>query len=66
MVQRNGEVFTPANIGGRLAMRDLMQDLRASDPFLQGRGGGFGKAERARFLQSLDRVMTAAQRVGRS
>ena len=63
VIQPNGEVLTPANIGGRLATRDLMQDLRASDPFMQGRGGGFGKAERARFLQSLDRVMAAALRV---
>lgn len=65
VIEPNGEVLTLANIGGRLATRDLMQDLRASDPFLQGRGGGFGKAERARFLQALDRVMTAAVRLNR-
>lgn len=64
VVQHNGEVLTLANIGGRLATRDLMQDMRAADPFLQGKGGGFGKAERARFLQALDRVMAAAVRVG--
>lgn len=63
VVQHNGEVMTLANIGGRLAVRDLMQDLRAADPFMQGKGGGFGKAERARFLQSLDRVMASALRV---
>lgn len=63
VVQHNGEVLTLANIGGRLATRDLMQDMRAADPFLQGKGGGFGKAERARFLQALDRVMAAAVRV---
>ena len=65
VIQPNGEVLTLANIGGRLATRDLMQDLRASDPFMQGKGGGFGKAERARFLQALDRVMAAALRLGR-
>lgn len=64
VVQHNGEVLTLANIGGRLATRDLMQDMRAADPFMQGKGGGFGKAERARFLQALDRVMAAAVRVG--
>lgn len=64
VVQHNGEVLTLANIGGRLATRDLMQDMRAADPFLQGKGGGFGKAERARFLQALDRVMAAAVKVG--
>lgn len=61
VVQPDGEVLTLANIGGRLATRDLMQDLRAADPFLQGRGGAFGKAERARFLRALDRVMAAAR-----
>lgn len=64
VVQHNGEVLTLANIGGRLATRDLMQDMRAADPFMQGKGGGFGKAERARFLQALDRVMAAAVKVG--
>lgn len=63
VVQHNGEVLTLANIGGRLATRDLMQDMRAADPFMQGKGGGFGKAERARFLQALDRVMASAVRV---
>lgn len=62
VVQPDGEVLSPANIGARLTTRDLMQDLRAANPFLQGRGGSFGKAERARFLQALDRVLTAALR----
>lgn len=64
VVQHNGEVLTPANIGPRLATRDLMQDIRAANPFHQGGGAAFGKADRAQFLQSLDRVMTAALRVG--
>ena len=66
VIQHDGEVLTPANIGPRLATRDLMQDLRASNPFMQGGGAAFSKADRSYFLQSLDRVMTAAQRVGRS
>lgn len=63
VVQHNGEVLTLANIGGRLATRDLMQDLRAADPFRQGVGASFGKADRARFLQALDRVLAAAVRI---
>lgn len=63
VVQHNGEVLTMSNIGGRLATRDLMQDIRAADPFRQGSGSAFSKADRARFLQSLDRVMTAAMRI---
>jgi uncharacterized protein len=62
VVQPDGEVLTAANLGPRLAMRDLMADLRAADPFRQGGGRPFGKRERARFLQALDRVL--ARRAG--
>ncbi|MEM6825400.1 MAG: YaiI/YqxD family protein [Pseudomonadota bacterium] len=64
VLQHNGEVLTLANIGSRLATRDLMADLRASDPFRQGSGRAFGKADRARFLQALDRVLGRALRKG--
>ncbi|NHF71902.1 YaiI/YqxD family protein [Paracoccus xiamenensis] len=63
VVEPNGEVLSLANIGPRLATRDLMQDIRSANPFQQGSGKGFAKADRARFLQSLDRVMVAAMRV---
>ena len=62
VVQHNGEVLSAANIGPRLAMRDLAADLRAADPFRQGGGAAFGKADRARFLQALDRLAQAALR----
>lgn len=39
-----------------------MADIRAANPFHQGSGGTFGKAERARFLATLDRVLGAARR----
>ncbi|SIS53621.1 YaiI/YqxD family protein [Phaeovulum vinaykumarii] len=58
----DGEVLSAANIGARLATRDLMQDLRAADPFLRGGGGGFTRADRARFLQVLDRELGRALR----
>lgn len=53
-----GESLTSVNIGPRLAQRDLMAAIRSADPFHQGKGGGFGKADRARFLQALDRALT--------
>ncbi|SNR34374.1 YaiI/YqxD family protein [Paracoccus sediminis] len=62
VVTHAGEVLTSANIGPRLATRDLMADLRASDPFLQGGEAMFGKADRSRFLQVLDRELGAALR----
>ena len=62
VVKPNGEALTAANIGGVLATRDLMADLRAADPFRQGGGRPFSKADRARFRDGLDRALRAAQR----
>lgn len=60
VLKHNGEELTGANIGMVLATRDLMADLRAADPFRQGGGKMFGKADRSRFLDVLDRVLRAA------
>lgn len=62
VLRHNGEAFTEANIGQQLAMRDLMADLRAADPFRQGGGRAFSKADRSRFLDSLERALRAAKR----
>ena len=37
-----------------------MADLRAADPFLQGRARGFAKADRSRFLEALDLALRRA------
>ena len=62
VLKHNGEPLTPANIGSVLATRDLMTDLRAADPFRQGGGKTFSKADRSRFLDGLDRAIQAAKR----
>jgi len=62
VVKHNGETLTGANIGMALATRDLMQDLRSADPFRQGGGRPFSKADRSRFLDVLERVVQAAKR----
>jgi hypothetical protein len=62
VVKHNGEELTPANIGNVLATRDLMQDLRSADPFRQGGGRPFSKADRSRFLEVLERVVRQAKR----
>lgn len=62
VLQHDGEVLSEANIGQRLATRDLMGDIRAADPFFQGGGRAFSKADRSRFLQALDRALQAASR----
>lgn len=63
VLQHDGQVLNTANIGGRLATRDLMQDIRAADPFHQGGGRAFSKADRSRFLQALDRLAGLALQV---
>ena len=60
VLKHNGEVFTPANIGNILATRDLMSDLREADPFRQGGGKAFTKADRSRFLSALDSELNKA------
>ena len=60
VLKHNGEPLTQANIGNVLATRDLMADLRAADPFRQGGGKAFGKADRSRFLEALERVLRQA------
>ncbi len=61
-LRHNGDAFTPQNIGNQLAMRDLMNDMRAADPFHQGRGKPFSKADRSSFLDALEREVRAAKR----
>ncbi len=62
VLKPNGESLTAANVGNALATRDLMTDLRAADPFRQGGGKPFSKADRSRFLDALEREMRAASR----
>jgi len=64
VLKHNGEALTRANIGNVLATRDLMADLRAADPFRQGGGKGFTRADRSRFLDALERAVRAAGRSG--
>ncbi len=60
VLKHNGEALTRANIGNVLATRDLMADLRAADPFRQGGGKSFTKADRSRFLDALERALRKA------
>ena len=60
VVKHDGEALTVANIGQVLATRDLMADLRAADPFRQGGGKAFSKADRSRFRDGLERELRRA------
>lgn len=57
VVKPDGEELSSRNIGTILATRDLMADLRSADPFRQGGGRSFSRADRSRFLDMLDRVL---------
>jgi uncharacterized protein len=61
VVKHNGEMLSDRNIGNALATRDLMQDLRSADPFRQGGGHPYSKADRSRFLEVLERAVRTAK-----
>lgn len=61
VLRPDGSTLTERNVGEALALRDLMTDLRAADPFRQGGAKGFGKADRVRFLDALERSLRAAR-----
>ena len=58
VLRPDGSPITEKNVGTLLAMRDLMADLRAADPFRQGKGKPFSKADRSRFSQALDQLLS--------
>ena len=62
VLRHDGEILNLANIGERLATRDLMKDIRAANPFHRGGGPDFSKAQRSRFLQALDKLARLALR----
>jgi uncharacterized protein YaiI (UPF0178 family) len=61
----NGKPFTSASIGGAIATRAIMADLRAGAAG-DGIGGPppFAKADRSRFLQALDEALVRLARSG--
>lgn len=60
VLAHNGKPFDTASIGGAIATRAIMADLRAGMDGPLGTGGGpppFAKTDRSRFLQALDRML---------
>ena len=56
-----GKPFTSASIGGAVALRAIMADLRVGGEPVGG-PGAFTKADRSRFLQALDAALVAIER----
>ena len=57
----NGKAFTSASIGGAIATRAIMADLR-SGAGVTGGPAPFAKADRSRFLQALDSALERLQK----
>ena len=52
-----GELYTEENVGERLSVRDLMQELRL-EGLVQGGPAQFSLTDRQRFASALDRTLT--------
>jgi uncharacterized protein YaiI (UPF0178 family) len=58
VLQPRGRFLTGENVGERLAVRDFKEELRASG-VMTGGPPEFGKGDRQRFANALDRWLTA-------
>ena len=62
VIGHNGKPFTAASIGGAIATRAIMADLRAGADGISGGPAPFAKADRSRFLQALDTALVRLER----
>ena len=62
VIAPNGRPFTSASIGGAIATRAIMADLRAGGDIMGG-PPPFSKADRSRFLSALDEAIVRLKRV---
>ena len=66
VIAHNGRPFTPASIGGAIATRAIMADLRVgaagNREALTGGPAPFAKADRSRFLEALDAALVRLAR----
>jgi uncharacterized protein len=62
VIAPNGKPFTGASIGGAIATRAIMADLRVAADGLTGGPAPFPKADRSRFLQALDSALVRLER----
>ena len=66
VIAHTGRPFTPASIGGAIATRAIMADLRVgaagNREAITGGPAPFAKADRSRFLQALDEALIRLER----
>ena len=65
VIAHTGKPFTLASIGGAIATRAIMADLRAGADGLTGGPAPFAKADRSRFLSALDEALVRLSRAPR-
>ena len=61
VIGHNGKPFTNASIGGAMATRSIMADLRVGGDVVGG-PAPFAKTDRSRFLQALDEALVRVAR----
>ena len=61
VIGHNGKPFTSASIGGAIATRAIMADLRAGGDIVGG-PAPFARADRSQFLQALDAALVRLER----
>lgn len=62
VIAPNGKPFTAASIGGAIATRAIMADLRAGADGISGGPAPFARADRSRFLSALDEALVRLKR----
>ena len=62
VLAHNGKPFTAASIGGAIATRAIMADLRAGADGIMGGPKPFARTDRSRFLQALDEALVRLER----
>ncbi len=65
VIAHTGKPFTLASIGGAIATRAIMADLRAGADGITGGPAPFAKADRSRFLSALDEALVRLARNSR-
>ena len=65
VIAHTGKPFTLASIGGAIATRAIMADLRAGADGITGGPAPFAKADRSRFLSALDEALVRLGRISR-
>jgi uncharacterized protein YaiI (UPF0178 family) len=63
VISSTGKPFTTSSIGGAIATRAIMADLRAGGDQIGG-PAPFSKADRSNFLQALDTALARLRRGG--